>query len=607
MLKSVRLTLSFLEPRQRFFFYGLIFLRAIVGILDVAGIALIGLIGGIAAAGIGGGKPLTFLGFTFPVLDAKGLLLLVLLVLSVFVFKAVLAVVLSRVLTKFVARVEVENVARLGRFLFAGNLSRIQSLSRAEIQWSLTESSSNAFNGLMTSFATVINEGVLLVLICVTFFVVDAQATFAVIIFFAVLIGFIQLAIGRGLTKSGSEVAQGTIATTDSVNDMTEAFREMTVLGKQDFFLAKMTRSRRRLAEGMGLMTFLAGMPRYVVETGLMIGVVALVGWQFLNGQLADGVVVIGIFLTGGVRIMASLLPLQSAFAGIQNQREKAALSQQLLVETRQWFQSRQRSETFKKPEIDVEVSATAMSVQLSEVNFRYPGAESDALIDINFIVERGQHVAIIGPSGAGKTTLVDLILGLVEPSSGTVQIEGFPPTLLRGLVPGTVTYVPQKPGIVFGTIAENIALGVGRADINVSRVKEVLTAAHLMEFVDGLPEGIWSDVGKQANSLSGGQIQRLGLARALYSSPRLLILDEATSALDAGAEAVVAASLSELGSDVSVITIAHRLSTVQHADNVFVMEGGRITGSGTFSHLRKTVPMVAEYVKLMSFETPAE
>jgi ABC-type multidrug transport system fused ATPase/permease subunit len=607
VLKSVRLTLSFLEPRQRFFFYGLIFLRAIVGILDVAGIALIGLIGGIAAAGIGGGKPLTFLGFTFPVLDAKGLLLLVLLVLSVFVFKAVLAVVLSRVLTKFVARVEVENVARLGRFLFAGNLSRIQSLSRAEIQWSLTESSSNAFNGLMTSFATVINEGVLLVLICVTFFVVDAQATFAVIIFFAVLIGFIQLAIGRGLTKSGSEVAQGTIATTDSVNDMTEAFREMTVLGKQDFFLAKMTRSRRRLAEGMGLMTFLAGMPRYVVETGLMIGVVALVGWQFLNGQLADGVVVIGIFLTGGVRIMASLLPLQSAFAGIQNQREKAALSQQLLVETRQWFQSRQRSETFKKPEIDVEVSATAMSVQLSEVNFRYPGAESDALIDINFIVERGQHVAIIGPSGAGKTTLVDLILGLVEPSSGTVQIEGFPPTLLRGLVPGTVTYVPQKPGIVFGTIAENIALGVGRADINVSRVKEVLTAAHLMEFVDGLPEGIWSDVGKQANSLSGGQIQRLGLARALYSSPRLLILDEATSALDAGAEAVVAASLSELGSDVSVITIAHRLSTVQHADNVFVMEGGRITGSGTFSHLRKTVPMVAEYVKLMSFETPAE
>ncbi len=607
MLTSVRLTLSFLEPRQRLFFYGLIFLRAVVGILDVAGIALIGLIGGIAAAGIGGGKPLTFLGFTFPVLNASGLLLLVLVVLFVFIFKAVLAVGLSRILTKFVARVEVENVARLGRFLFAGNLSRIQSLSRAEIQWSVTESSSNTFNGLMTSFATVINEGVLLVLICVTFFVVDAQATIAVIIFFAILIGFIQLAIGRGLTKSGSEIAQGTIATTDSVNDMTEAFREMSVLGKEDFFLARMTHSRRRLSEGIGLMTFLAGMPRYVVETGLMIGVVAFVGWQFLTGQLADGVVVIGIFLTGGVRIMASLLPLQSAVAGIQNQREKAALSQQLLREAQEWFKSRAQGGSAVLSGRGEGVPATAMSVRLSGVNFRYPGAETDALNEVDFSVQRGQHVAIIGPSGAGKTTLVDLILGLVEPSYGRVDIEGLSPSSLRRLVPGMITYVPQKPGIVFGTIAENIALGVSRADIDVSRVEEVLMSAHLLEFINELPEGIWSDVGKQANALSGGQIQRLGLARALYSRPRLLILDEATSALDAGAEAVVAASLSDLGSDVSVITIAHRLSTVQHADNVFVMEGGRITASGTFSHLRKTVPMVAEYVKLMSFDSPDE
>jgi ATP-binding cassette subfamily C protein len=155
----------------------------------------------------------------------------------------------------------------------------------------------------------------------------------------------------------------------------------------------------------------------------------------------------------------------------------------------------------------------------------------------------------------------------------------------------------------VSGTIAENVALGIETRDIDRDRVDEVLRFAQLDEFVASLPNGIDTGVGAQADAFSGGQIQRIGLARALYVPPGLLVLDEATSGLDAGTEAVISESLRKLHGDTTVIVVAHRLSTVQHADTVFVIESGRVTASGDFATVRRTVPMVADYVKLMSFD----
>jgi ATP-binding cassette, subfamily B, bacterial PglK len=235
-------------------------------------------------------------------------------------------------------------------------------------------------------------------------------------------------------------------------------------------------------------------------------------------------------------------------------------------------------------------------------VTFRYATSSSDALREVSMRLEPGSYAALIGPSGAGKTTLVDLILGLVEPGTGTVRIDGERPDDLRDKLPGIISYVPQKPGMVSGSIADNIALGIPPEDVDSALLQKVVDQAYLRDFIDSLPDGIDTSVGKQVDSLSGGQIQRIGLARALYAQPRLLILDEATSGLDAGSEAFIVKTLRDLHGEVTVLVIAHRLSAVQHADNVYVMEKGRITASGGFSTLRATVPMVEEYVQLMSF-----
>ena len=348
-------------------------------------------------------------------------------------------------------------------------------------------------------------------------------------------------------------------------------------------------------------MTFLAGMPRYVVETALILGVVLLVGQQFLSGQLAAGMATVGVFLTGGVRMMASLLPLQSAVANIKQNVEKSRLALGLLVDQRD-AESAEAAAIADRLDIAVEPDGP-LHVLIEDAGYRYPDAEQDTLHAVSMDVAAGSYVAIIGPSGAGKTTLVDLILGLIAPDTGRVTIDGVEPSRLRSEVPGLISYVPQKPGLMSGTIAENIALGVRPEQIDPDRLARVVESAFLSDFIDSLPDGVNTSVGKQVDSLSGGQIQRIGVARALYSEPRLLILDEATSGLDAASESYVASSLRALHGGVTVVVIAHRLSTVQRADVVHVLEDGRVTASGDFKTVKATVPMVAEYVKLMSFE----
>lgn len=607
MLDSIKASLGFMTPRERVTYFFLVFFKSLSGLLDVAGIALIGVLAGLAATSLDSNTPLVVFGFTLPQVTQQTLVILVLVVLGVFAVKAAVAVILSRAITGFLARIESAKAVNIARYLFTGSLDAVQARTKGEILWGVMGSVSLAFSGLLVSLSTFITEGILLILIATTFVLIDPIATIFVFVYFGLIIAVIQLVISRSLSSSGKDASQGNMDSTVIIDDLLGAYREVAIFRKQEFFIAKFGAARWRLAQGGATMTFLLGMPRYVVETALMLGVVIFVGFQFLTGQLASGLVVVGVFLTGGVRIMASLLPLQGAVANVKNQSEQSKVAHEFLTNAALSQQLPRRkadsSDKGASPAFFSEVREGALGVSLEGVRFTYPSGTAPALDGVSLSIAQGQHVAIIGPSGAGKTTLVDLILGLIEPTQGSVRIGGRPPGDTLDNRPGAISYVPQNPGIVSGSIAENVALGINASDIDEAGVLAALTAANLHEFVAGLPEGIHSSVGSQADALSGGQIQRLGLARAFYEKPSLIVLDEATSALDAGSEALITQSLKNLGREVTIVIIAHRLSTVQHSDVVFLMEDGKITASGKFAHLRKTVPMVAEYVRLMSFD----
>ncbi len=307
---------------------------------------------------------------------------------------------------------------------------------------------------------------------------------------------------------------------------------------------------------------------------------------------------------------MGAVMPIQSAYAGLKTTVVKAEMAQKL---QREIFEQRPVREQLRRaleaapPLENLEDGnfkvAPGLSVELKGVEFTYPDADVPVVTDINLSAEPGGFIAFVGPSGAGKTTLADLVLGLNVPQKGTVSIGGRNPLEIREKHPGLISYVPQKPGMVSGTIAQNIALGIPDEKMDEEWIWECLRLAALDEVVRGLPGGIQASLGKQSDQLSGGQLQRLGLARALYPKPRLIILDEATSALDASSEAAVSKNIRELGSAVTLIVIAHRLSTIQHADTVYVVDGGKIVASGPFKTLRKTVPMIEESVRLMSFD----
>jgi ABC-type bacteriocin/lantibiotic exporter with double-glycine peptidase domain len=238
--------------------------------------------------------------------------------------------------------------------------------------------------------------------------------------------------------------------------------------------------------------------------------------------------------------------------------------------------------------------------VSVTNVNLFYPGSELAALSNVSLSVSPGETIAILGPSGAGKTSLVDVILGVLPPSNGEVKVSGFSPLLAIQKWPGAISYVPQDVTITNESVKRNIALGYSDVEIDENAINRSINFSRFDVVLENMKFGVETIVGERGTKLSGGQKQRLGIARAIYTNPRLLVLDEATSALDGQTEADISTAIQSLRGEVTVILIAHRLSTARHADKVYYLEEGRIVASGTFDHVRKTVPNFDLQARLM-------
>jgi ATP-binding cassette subfamily C protein len=585
--------------------------RLTANVFDLAGIAAIGLLVMAVASGeidfdLGGIYRLR-IEETPPSFIAT----LVVVAAAAFLLKALFNLILSLALVRFMAGIEVRASRKLADYLLSGSLGDLRRFSQADIQYAVNASTGAMYSGLLNNVANIIVESALMLMILATFVLVNPIAALLVSVYLVVVVTGIQWVIGEKLKQVGRNVNKGTISATGAILDSVASFREVAVLKKQPFFLKRFSDARWILAKTKATQVILKSVPRLIIEQGLMLGVLAFVSWQILSGDIATGLSSVGVFVVGSIRIIGAVMPVQTSYGALKTTAVKAELAQSLQQERAERLPEKEaaRRALESSPALDSVIrqkrgeEVKGLAIEMKNVEFTYPDADEPVVTDINLTADPGGFIAFIGPSGAGKTTLADLVLGLNIPQKGTVLIDGRNPLEIREKHPGLISYVPQKPGMVAGTIAQNIALGIPDEKIDEDWVWECLRLAALDELVRGMPGGIHSSLGKQSDQLSGGQLQRLGLARALYPKPRLVILDEATSALDAGSEAAVSKNIRELGDRVTLVVIAHRLSTIQHADTVYVVDGGKIIASGPFKKLRKTVPMIEEYVRLMSFD----
>jgi ABC-type multidrug transport system fused ATPase/permease subunit len=343
------------------------------------------------------------------------------------------------------------------------------------------------------------------------------------------------------------------------------------------------------------------------LEIALVCGAGLLAVSQLLTNDLSAAVAVIAVFLAAGSRIVPSILRLQGAAITIRSASGMAAPTYELAQEldlaqltsaTAESFGS--IDPAFIRAHLQKGHQGFDATIAITGVDLCYPGASAPALSAVSLELPAGASLALVGPTGAGKSTLADVILGVLIPDSGVSLIGGLTPAEALAIWPGAVAYVPQDVAMANGSVRENVALGLPVEIIDDDWVWDALNRAHLGKFLRDSREGLDTVIGENGIKLSGGQRQRLGIARALYTRPKLLVLDEATSALDAETEQAISQTLQELEGTVTTVTIAHRLATIRHCDLVVYLEGGRVQAQGSFSEVRAIAPQFDKQAQLL-------
>ena len=605
MLQSLALSIDFMTSKEKVKWFSLVTLRVLPSVLDLFGILAIGWVATSTALflteGSATNRSINLAGLVLPAVTAQTLPVVGAAILFVFLIKALISILITRNTALFIALIEARAARVIAEKVFGGDLGKVRQRTSEEIGYAIQFGSPAAFNGLLNSAATVFAEGSLFVLICIGFLIVNPTATVFAIAYFVFIAVVMQHFIGTRMAQAGVKNLEGIMQANKAVGDLTAVFRELSVLKLRHVYIDKVYRARIAAAENYAKQTYLVGMPRYIVESALLVGVAAFILAQALTGDIVSSAATIGVFLSGGFRLTAAMLPLQATLLSMKGQLPAAQVAHDILSQGDNTELSVQNLKLNSGGQTSVGQSE-AVRVSLDDVSFSYSEDPVFAVDRVSLVIDAGQQIAFIGPSGAGKSTIADLICGILQPSAGAVNLSLASDA--EGLeAPISISYVPQKPGLVAGSVLDNVALGIEPTHVDEAEVWSAVERAHLGDVIRALPDGLNTDLGTNRDGLSGGQIQRLGLARALFSKPGLLVMDEATSALDAESESEIARALEKMRGEVTVVLIAHRLNTVQHADKVFLFDKGKLVDTGTFRELILRNASLERLVQLMKVD----
>lgn len=565
-------------------------LRSLTNFLDVLALAGIGLLGlFISTLGqISQGEGIVSSAIPWLRLDATSAVLIAGAVGALFLTKSAFSAFLGLRLGETIANIQ----SRFAREIIVNKFnSRHQASDNPTIEGNFQNVVMVSLRGLvtelLTAYVTLVSEATLIVLMMTVFLIVNPLAALGTASFLALVLYIMNLYVTQRIrvaTFDGYTAADNSM---DLLRDFHSIRNETEIWSLKDIWVDRIVKAYSRYSGTSSRLYFFSSLPRYVIESALIVGVIVFLGAAVVFSDLPTQAVTIGVFLTGGLRLVASAVPLQNA---LTLYRQSCHLGRAAHV-----AMSKRIGADHPKREIP---KREGNAIEVSEVGVL--GHDTEFILNsVTFDVPIGAKFAIVGPSGAGKTTLLETILGLRAPDKGRVRVSIADSDSDSERAIG---YVPQRPELIQGTLRDNITLLDD--SINDDSILESLERAGLTQWYNSLENGLETRLGPQGRIVSGGELQRIGLTRALSRNSRIIVLDEATSALDATTEYQISNSLDRLRGEVTLVIVAHRVSTIKNADCIIFLSKGQIRGSGTYDELADTVKEFSEVVRLLSTDS---
>jgi ABC-type multidrug transport system fused ATPase/permease subunit len=585
---EIKKVLLLLEKRDRFKLFLVLIVNTFLAFLDLLGVALIGITSAILIRGLQGlaaGDQVTrFL----ELLNLNGLpqqSLLILLggsAIFFFILKTILSVYFLRRTLRYMS---IRN-AQISSSLVSKMLNRpVEKIFSKPIQhqiYNVTGGVENLVAGAVTSLVVIASDLVLLLVILMGLMLVDPITSVGTFFMFTGIAFLLYFLLHKRVVLLNTKSAYQSIYFNQKVSEGINSFRDLFIKGGREFYVNEIRKTKMQLAGYDAEIKFIPNISKYTIEISVILGIAVIAGIQFYLFDSNRAIAVIAVFLAASTRIAPAIVRVQQNVIGVKSSLSAAKPTFDLIDELI-GIEELERNETV----INTSHTNFLPKVKLDNLKFTYTGAMDDTIQGISLEISEGKFIALVGPSGGGKSTLIDLILGLLAPSSGSISISGLTPVDAIKKWPGAIGYVPQDVFIENSTVKENICLGFNPESVSDDLVWQALEIADLSDFVKGLEGQLSYRISDAGKNLSGGQRQRLGIARALLTKPKIVIFDEATSALDAETENRVSESILKLTGECTVIFIAHRLSVVRSADMIYYIDKGKIISQGTFEELR--------------------
>ena len=576
-------------------------IQVVMSLLDLAGVVMIGALGALSVQSLESKTAGNKVSVLLRILHVNNLKLqsqvaiIGVVAALILVTKTLFSVYFTRKTYFFLSRRGAQLSAdTIGRLL-SQNLLKIQTRTTQQTLFMITSGIQDLMIGVLATTIQLVSDSALLIIMVAGLLFVDPVMAVGTMIIF----GIVGYSLHRLLEVRAREIGklsyELTVASNEKILEVLNSYRESVVRNRRAFYANEIGKIRFKMADNTAELSFMPYISKYVMDSTSVLGSLILGAFEFSTNNAVHALSVMAVFIVASSRIAPAALRIQQSFLVIKNSRGAAEATLVLVDELKYASipEPDKQIYNFDYKNFDPEI-------RLNNVTFTYPNSNGFALVNVNLEIPSGSSVAVVGPSGAGKTTLIDLILGVLDPTEGSVEICHVSPSSASSIWPGAIAYVPQDVVISNGSIRENIGLGYPVELATDARIEKCIDLSQLSEMVTKMPTGADTQVGENGAAISGGQRQRLGIARSLFTNPKLMVLDEATSALDGQTEADLSDAIQSLKGDVTVLVVAHRLSTIRHVDQVVYMEDGKIRAVGTFDQVRQAVPAFDAQALLM-------